>query len=150
MDVRYDSPLCDGDSGYFVSSFSVIMAIIRSLGVMHTFLFSLAVFPASSSTSKERNSSTVARYTGAPLPTRFEYRPSLRYRPMRATGNCSPALTDLVTRFFMRPFVAGWRFWVPTLRFENRRGAVFFFVDFVVVARIFLIRPVFALEVMVV
>jgi len=59
-------------------------------------------------TSAARYSRTAERYTGAPAPTRSAYLPALRYRAMRPTGNCSPALedrdTDLVAGFaFPRP-----------------------------------------------
>uniref|UniRef100_A0A804Q4V5 Uncharacterized protein n=1 Tax=Zea mays TaxID=4577 RepID=A0A804Q4V5_MAIZE len=61
------------------SSSSLRMARSTWRGMMRVFLLSLAALPASSSTS------------------------AARYRPMRPTGNCSPALTDLVTDFFLGP-----------------------------------------------
>merc|ERR1712078_953530 len=63
-------------------------------GTMRLFLLSRAALPASSSTSALRYSRTAARYTGAPAPTRVAYLPCFRYRLMRPTGNCSPALAD--------------------------------------------------------
>ncbi|CAN0464649.1 unnamed protein product [Ectocarpus sp. 8 AP-2014] len=42
-------------------------------GMMRAFLLSRATLPAGSSTSAVKHSSTAARYTGAPAPTRDAY-----------------------------------------------------------------------------
>ncbi len=69
-------------------------------GTMRVFLLSRAALPASSRISAVRYSKMDARYTGAPAPTRVANLPFFKKRPMRATGNCRPALLDLDTDFF--------------------------------------------------
>uniref|UniRef100_A0A5F9CKJ6 Histone H2A n=1 Tax=Oryctolagus cuniculus TaxID=9986 RepID=A0A5F9CKJ6_RABIT len=55
-----------------LSSSSLRMASCRWRGMMRVFLLSRAALPASSRISAVRYSSTAARYTGAPAPTRSE------------------------------------------------------------------------------
>lgn len=60
----------------WLSSSSFRTASCKWRGMIRAFLLSRAAFPASSRTSAERYSSTAARYTGAPLPTRWAYCPA--------------------------------------------------------------------------
>jgi hypothetical protein len=50
----------------------------RGAATHRVFLLSRLALPASSSTSAARYSSTAARYTGAPAPTRLAYLPAFR------------------------------------------------------------------------
>lgn len=61
----------------WLSSSSFRTASCKCRGMIRDFLLSRAAFPASSRTSAERYSSTAARYTGAPLPTRWAYCPAV-------------------------------------------------------------------------
>ena len=80
-----------------LSSSSFLIASWICLGTIRVFLLSRAAFPASSSTSAAKYSSTAARYTGAPAPTRSANLPYFMKRAIRPTGNCNPALADLLT-----------------------------------------------------
>jgi hypothetical protein len=60
------------------SSSSLRMASWMWRGMMRVFLLSRDALPASSSSSAVRYSSTAARYTGAPAPTRDAYLPCFR------------------------------------------------------------------------
>ena len=85
------------------SSVSLRTASVMCLGMMRDFLLSRAAFPESSSTSAVRYSSTAARYTGAPAPRHFAYRPERSLRATRDTGKISPDLLDLVLDVFLCP-----------------------------------------------
>ena len=80
-------------------------------------MLSRAALPASSSTSAARYSSTAARYTGAPAPTREAYLPAFRKRAMRPMGNCRPALALRLTAF-----LAVFPFPRPDILREVKRG----------------------------
>ena len=82
------------------SSSSFFTARVMWRGTIRLFLLSRAAFPASSKISAHKYSNTAARYTGAPAPIRVAYFPVRRYRPIRPTGNCKPALADAVVDFF--------------------------------------------------
>ncbi|CAM9458403.1 unnamed protein product [Scytosiphon promiscuus] len=107
-----------------LSSSSLRTASWMWRGMMRAFLLSRAALPASSSTSAVRYSRTAARYTGAPPPTRLENLPFLRKRPIRPTGNCRPALADLVVVFFPRPPFPDMILVGMTVREENRLDVV--------------------------
>jgi hypothetical protein len=65
-----------------------------SLGMIRDLLLSSALHPDNSRISAEMYSSTAAKYTGAPAPTRSEYFPFFSMRWTLPTGNCNPALRE--------------------------------------------------------
>ena len=81
---------------YFENSSSRRTASCMCRGVMRERLLSRAAFPASSTDSATRYSSTAAKYTGAAPPTRFAKFPDLSNRPTRDTGKISPAFALFV------------------------------------------------------
>merc|ERR1719263_2573203 len=82
------------------SSSSPRMASCRWRGVIRFTRRSLEALPASSSTSAVRYSRMAAEYTAAVAPTRpLLVTRILRWRWIRPTGNCRPALDDRDTDF---------------------------------------------------